>query len=162
MYKVLILLPVIMLSSCASLNKEYSFPIKNNSKNLYAFVGRKIELIETGNREVSSFFKIDSITNDSIEYISIPMDFEFKAKYLVLKNIYNEIGSDTVEFTVYDHYGKPKFENFENVLLYLNLNNVDSTFYHNKYQFDQVKKKRNGNWTGVRGERILKLLQKQY
>jgi len=49
------------------------------------------------------------------------------------KNEFNELQTDTVEFLVYDHYGRPQFEK------YISFYKEDGNFYLQKYQFDPVK-----------------------
>jgi len=61
---------------------------------LYVFVGKKIEV--AGFKQ-----KLDS--NE------IAFDAAFKAKYKIVQNLYGNYNKDTIEFEVYDHYGKPAF-----------------------------------------------------
>jgi|GEM_PF-3153550 len=85
------------------------------------------------------------------------MDRGFNNQYKVVKNVFNNIESDTIQFVAYDHYGRPGFENYENVILYISLSKEKGNYYHQKYQFDPVKKQKNGTWEGLRGESIEKL-----
>lgn len=82
------------------------------------------------------------------------MDSGFKSKYKVVKNVFNNLKTDTIEFVAHDHYGRPRFENYKNVILYISLNKEKGNFYHQKYQFDPVEKTKNGIWRGLKGESI--------
>ncbi len=88
------------------------------------------------------------------------MDYGFKAKYSVKKNIFNTIQSDTVVFTVYDHYGRPNFENYDYVLLYLSKND-QGNYYHQKYQYNPIKLRGKNKWSGLKGETIKSLFEEK-
>lgn len=73
-------------------------------KILYVFIGKKIKLDPA----------------DKIIYCDrISMDSKFKAEYQILKNIYGDFPSDTINFDVYDHYGNPGYIDLETVILYV-------------------------------------------
>ena len=74
------------------------------------------------------------------------MDNCFKAKYAILKTVYGHFSEDTIEFIVYDHYGKPAFSTFKNVLLYVSADS--GTYYHQKYLYDDVYLTKDGRWAG--------------
>ncbi|WP_157539224.1 hypothetical protein [Nonlabens sp. MIC269] len=133
-----------------------------NSKNDYAFIGRKIEIIETANRDISEIIQIDSITNDTIKLISIPMNFEYRAKYEILHNAYNRIPLDTIEFIVLDHYGRPKFEQFDNVLLFVHYDENTKKYYHEKYKFEPMRRTRNGKWKSLDGKNLKRIIREHY
>lgn len=146
----------IILISCKStkVGKLSEFKTSNDSVNLYAFIGEKISIIEFDPNKNNTQIVIDSITGDTIRRIRHVMDYGFKSKYKILKNVFNDLKTDTVEFVVYNHYGRPKFENYKNVILYISLNKEKNNYYHQKYQFDPVKKTKKGTWTGINGESI--------
>lgn len=96
---------------------------------LYVFVGKKIEVV--GFKQ-----KLDS--NE------IPFDAAFKAKYVVIQNLYGNYNKDTIEFEAYDHYGKPAFSHYDYVLLFVS--NYNGKLYHEKYQYFDVYKTKNGRW----------------
>ncbi len=138
-------------------------PIQNTQRikedkeiNLYAFIGKKISVKEF-KLESSETMEIDSVTGDTTEYINIVMDRAFKAKYKVIQNVFNKLPSDTVEFIAFDHYGQPKFKKHRYVMLYLSLDEKAGTYYHQKYQFDPVKKIGKNSWSGVNGESLKEL-----
>ncbi|WP_438976646.1 hypothetical protein [Polaribacter sp.] len=133
----------------------------NSSVNLYAFIGEKISVIEFDPNENSERIEIDSITGDTLVFKSWVMDSGFKCKYKVVRNVYNELKTDTVEFEAYDHYGRPAFEKYENVLLYLSQNEEKDKYYHQKYIFDALKKDKKGKWKGLKGESVEKLFTEQ-
>ncbi|WP_460219321.1 hypothetical protein [Psychroserpens sp. MEBiC05023] len=144
-----------ILSNGYLLKSEFQF--KDESKNLYAFIGKKISVTEFDPNENNMRKIIDTITGDTLIRESYVMDRGFKAKYKVVINVFNDLKSDTIEFLAYDHYGRPTFENYENVLLYISLSKEKGNYYHQKYQFDPVEKSTDGTWKGLKGESIEKL-----
>lgn len=96
---------------------------------LLIFVGEKIEVTEMEQEKGSD----------------IP-NLKFKARYKVLKVVCGEHKEKEIEFIVFDNYGRPRFEKYDNVLLYIT--KEDSTFYHEKYLFDDVYKTKDGQWAG--------------
>ncbi|GMN11593.1 hypothetical protein MTsPCn9_25290 [Croceitalea sp. MTPC9] len=135
---------------------QADFKIKNDSINLYAFIGEKISIQEFHLQSTEETV-FDSITGDSVTYVNLVMDHAFRAKYKVRKNVFNELPSDTINFIAFDHYGKPPFRKPRYVLLYLELNESDSAFYHHKYQFDPLKKVGRDKWKGQNNESIKEL-----
>ncbi|WP_438424078.1 hypothetical protein [Aquimarina macrocephali] len=131
--------------------------INNKSINLYAFIGKKISVTEFNPNENNERKIVDSITGDTLIRKSYIMDNGFKAKYKIVRNVFNDIKTDTIEFLAYDHYGRPGFENYDNVILYISFNKEKEHYYHQKYQFDPVEKTRNGTWKGLKGESIEQL-----
>jgi hypothetical protein len=154
---------LIILISCKSTNikQESEFKISNDSVNLYAFIGKKISVIQFDPNENSERMEVDSITGDTLIFKSWVMDSGFKNKYKLIQNVYNKLEKDTVEFVAYDHYGRPAFEKYDNVLLYLSYNEEKGIYYHQKYIFDPIEKSKKGIWRGLNGESIEKLFTKQ-
>ena len=89
------------------------------------------------------------------------MDEAFTCKYKVVKNIFNDLKTDTIEFEAYDHYGRPGFEEYEYVILYISINKDEGNYYHRKYQFDAVRKTKDGTWEGLNGESLNKLFKRK-
>tara|TARA_R100001369_G_C3231442_1_gene152191 strand:+ start:146 stop:595 length:450 start_codon:yes stop_codon:yes gene_type:complete len=137
--------------------------MSNDSVNLYAFIGEKISVTEFDpNESKERRIEIDSITGDTLIFSSAyVMDNGFRNKYRVVKNLFNELKADTIEFVAYDHYGRPGFENYKNVILYLSFSEKKGNYYHQKYLFDPVEKNKNGTWKGTKGESIEKLFMEQ-
>jgi hypothetical protein len=162
MHRILILPLLLIFCNCSSVHNKQELPIIVNSSNQYAFIGKKIEILEIANRDIKTIFKTDSITNERKEYISMPMNYIFKAKYEVIQNVYNELKVDTLEFIVLDHYGRPKFEDYENVLLYLHYDNDVKDFYLDKYKFEVVTQKDNGNWKATNGKSLKRVINDYY
>lgn len=126
-------------------NSTNSFKPKiDESINLYAFIGKKISITQFDHNENNVKIKIDSLTGDTITTTRYIMDKGFKAKYLVLNNIFNQLKSDTVEFFAYDHYGTPEFEKYDTILLYLSKSKEEGHYFHQKYQFDEIFKDKKG------------------
>ena len=160
-----ILMFLIVLTDCKLAhyigNNQSKMKSKRDSVNLYAFVGKKISLTRFDPDENNTRIEIDSITGDTIKIVTISKDEGFKAKYKVLKNIFNNLKSDIVEFTVYDHYGRPDFEKYNNVILYISRDANEEEYYHKKYQFDPLMiDEETGFWIGLGGESIEELFDK--
>lgn len=146
----------ILFVCCKStkINNDSDLISKKDSINLYAFIGEKISVTEFNPNENNFEIVVDSVSGDTMRLVNYVMDRGFKAKYKVLKNVFNELKFDTIEFDAYDHYGRPQFENYENILLYISLDKENGNFYHQKYQFDPVKKTKNGRWKGLNDESV--------
>ncbi|MDY3339519.1 hypothetical protein PG279_10080 [Riemerella anatipestifer] len=138
---------------CLLILANFSFAQREvNIDNLFVFIGQKISVTEfdpNSNSEKIIGTEIDEETGDTltISRKSYVMDEAYACKYTILKNLFNKISKDTVEFNAYDHYGRPNFENFENVILYLS-KNENGKFFHQKYIYDPVFKI-NGKFYGV-------------
>jgi hypothetical protein len=155
-------LSIVFLSCNSSVSEEDLVPIfKNDSINLYAFVGEKISVDYFDPNEGNLFMKIDSITGDTVYPSVYIMDNGFRNKYRLLKNIYNELEPGTIDFVSYDHYGRPEYEGYSHVILYLSLNAEDGIYYHQKYQFDPVEKTKDGTWKGPNGESLEELFNEK-
>lgn len=154
---------LLLLMSCKSTQNvpKSEFQLNDETVNLYAFIGEKITVMEFNHNENNTQIKIDSISGDTIRTVSYVMDYGFKNKYKVVQNVFNDLKTDTIEFVAYDHYGRPGYENYKYVLLYLSLKKEKGYFYHQKYQFDPVLKTKNGTWKGSHGESIEKLFNEK-
>ncbi|TCI90608.1 hypothetical protein [Tenacibaculum sp. M341] len=163
MNRILPILGIIILINCKSskIDLESKLRRKNDSINLFAFIGEKISLTEFDPNENNARIEIDSITGDTIEHITFSMDLGFKAKYKVLKNIFNNLNKDTIEFITYDHYGRPKFEDHKNIILYISKDKNEKEYYHQKYQFDPLIIDEDGTWEGLDGESLEELFNKK-
>lgn len=148
----LILLLIYGLFGCSTQKKVVSdnYFAEDKSVNLFAFVGKKISVIEFDpNAEQEEKTSIDSVSGEKI--IHKPphvMDLGFKCKYLIQKNIFNKLETDTIDFIAYDHYGRPNFEKSEFVLLYISKSQKGNYYVHRKYQFDYLERDSNGAFYG--------------
>jgi len=144
---------LLIIISCKSTNLkiESEFKQQDKSINLYAFIGEKISVTEFDPNENNDEKVIDPITGDTLIHKNYIMDYGFRARYKVVKNIFNNLKTDTIEFLAYDHYGRPKFENHKNVILYISQNKEKGNYYHQKYQFNPVKWTKIGIWKGLKG-----------
>lgn len=96
---------------------------------VYIFVGQKINF----NYEQEQYY-CDVTT----------MDSRFKAEYKILKQVLGRFPKDTIKFTVFDHYGRPSFSKYENVLLFVS--EYCGELYHEKYQYFDLYKTIDGKW----------------
>ncbi|MBL3550197.1 hypothetical protein J2787_002684 [Chryseobacterium rhizosphaerae] len=126
--------------------------IAKGNDNLYVFIGKKIDITEfdPNSNPIKAIQKeVDEETGDTIIVKKQKwfMDRAFHCKYIIINNLKNNLPEKTIEFNTYDHYGRPGFESFENVILYIS-KNKDGKFFHQKYTYDPVYKI-NGKWVGI-------------
>ena len=74
----------------------------------------------------------------------ISMDSKFDAEYQIVENLYGDFKKDTIKFVAYDHYGKPGFSEYENIILYLA--SYCGELVHVKYQYNNIYKTKDGKW----------------
>lgn len=144
-----ILFCFLFLTSYSQNKKSCEFYEEDKNINLFAFIGEKISLKEVDPNKITA--------KDTLKKVSFIMDSKFIAKYKVIKPIYNNLMTDTLEFVVYDHYGRPSFEKHDYVILYVSKSKKGDYYFHQKYQFDAVWKNKKGNWKGKKGKSIEKL-----
>ena len=145
--------------SCKSTNlsDQEDFFIKNDSINLYVFIGEKISVTAFDPNENSERIEIDTLTGDTVVHKIYSFDYGFNSKYKVVKSVFNELKTDTIEFVTFDHHGRPRFEKYDNVMLYISKSDNGDYYYHQKYQFDPVEKDTDEVWVGLDGESIKEL-----
>lgn len=95
----------------------------------YVFIGEKI--------------KVDNAKEKYYCNI-ISMDSKFDVTYKIVDNIYGNYTSDTINFVAYDHNGRPAFENYEYVILFVS--KYCDEFIHQKYQYYDVYKTTDNMW----------------
>ena len=145
---------LISLFGCSTPKQFTDYYMEDNQVNLFAFVGKKISIINFNpNTEQIGEKVYNSISGDTLVQKSHIMDFGYRCKYLIVKNVFNNPKVDTIDFVTYDHYGRPAFSEFENVLLYVSKNAKGNYFFHQKYQFDYLKKNRKGIFYGYTYDR---------
>ncbi len=150
MKKYLFTILVYILISCSS-PKKVTDDIYSEDKNVnfFAFVGKKISVTQFDpNAKENEVISADSLTGEKIVQKSHIMDSGFSCKYLVIKNIYNRVENDTIEFVANDHYGRPSFEKSEYVLLYISKSSKGNYYFHQKYQYDDLKVDEDKNFYG--------------
>ncbi len=102
---------------------------QKQSDSLFVFVGQKI--------------KVDKFEPKLVEG-QIRFDEAFKAKYKVVQQVYGTYRKNSIDFDAYDHMGTPAFSKFDNVLLFVS--NHNGKWYHEKYQYFDVYKTKEGKW----------------
>lgn len=125
----------------------------SKSINLYAFVGKKISVTEfdpneNQEPEPTGEYEIDEKTGDTLKVVRkhYIMDGAFKCKYQIIKKVFNDLETDTVEFIAYDHYGTPGFAENDSVILYISKSKDCGHYFHQKYQYDNIFQDKNGNY----------------
>ncbi|HEX7869189.1 MAG TPA: hypothetical protein VF455_03665 [Chryseobacterium sp.] len=125
----------------------------NKNINLYAFVGKKISVTEfdpNENKEdiQTGEYEIDEETGDTLKIVkkSYVIDRAFRCRYKVVRQMFNYLKTDTVEFIAYDHYGTPGFAERDTVILYLSKSKDGSHYFHQKYQYDNVYINKKGHY----------------
>jgi hypothetical protein len=154
---IIVLLVLVTFSCSSTKNSKGNFFEENREINLYAFIGKKISIREFNPNKKNEIKETDNETGDTIVKRSITMDYAFIAEYEVVHNVFNNLDLDTVRFSAFDHYGRPGFEKYQYVLLYISKYD-DGTFYHQKYQFDPLVKK-NDSYYGENGLSIKQLFK---
>lgn len=120
-----------ILFSCRNRNFRDSSCMENSGQDkLLIFIGEKIDVTEME----------QDISRDSY---ALPFA-KFKAKYKIIEKVCGDYSRNTIEFIVYDHYGRPQFENYKTVLLYVS--RYKDTFYHERYLYDALYKTKDGQW----------------
>lgn len=113
---------------CADVLFKKDTTIESERKNtLFAFVGEKIEVTD-------------------LPYEDGSLDNGVRGKYKILQRVYGCYPGDTIEFSAYFHEGHPEFSRYKNVLLFVS--KIDSEYYHEKYQYNDVYMTRSGKWAG--------------
>lgn len=120
-------------------NFGFGQSLKNDS--LYIFIGKKISVIKFNPNENSEKIvgkEFDKEIGDSINIVikKVVMDEAFLCRYQVMENLHNTLPK-VIEFEAYDHYGRPDFEQYDEVILYL-YQNKNGKFYHKKYTYNRI------------------------
>ena len=161
--KILIFCILILFVCCKSNNIRNieNKTIINDSINLYVFIGKKISFTQTLSDETKYRIEIDKKTGDTTRYRTRSLDSKFNAKYRVIRNVYNDLNTNTIKFIVYDHAGSPRVDAFKYVVLYIIKDKNTGKFYHLKYQYQVVEKTKTGNWIGKNGKTIVELFREK-
>ena len=135
MRRYLIILFLIIFFGCSAPKQLTDYYEEDKQVNLFAFVGKKISVIEFDpNAEQKGVKFYDSIIRDTIIRKSHYMDNAYRCKYLIVENVFNNPKIDTIDFIAYDHYGNPAFSKYETALLYVSKSIKENHYYHQKYQ----------------------------
>lgn len=100
-------------------------------ENLIVFVGQRLDVEERDCPDVDGLPAFDHL---------------FHAKYRVLQVLYGKYDGSEIEFDAYDHYGAPRFADFDTDVLYVS--RCDDRLVHEKYQFQEVYRTADGTWAG--------------
>lgn len=120
---------------------------QSRKDSLIVFVG---EIIEVKYSPEEKKEVVDTVIRNGKKTVrtqsSLIRDSRYIAKYKISQMVYGVYNEDTIEFIVYDHYGKPDFSNYKTVLLYVS--NYNGQLYHEKYMYSNVYKTTDGRWAG--------------
>lgn len=112
-----------LLCGCTATDKEGQKP--NAERDLIVFVGQRLSVTpQTPEPEV--------------------LDEKFEARYRVLKVVFGSYDTSNITFTVYDHYGSPRFAKYDAALMFVS--RYEGKLYHQKYQFFPVYPTKDGRW----------------
>lgn len=75
---------------------------------------------------------------------SLLTNLQFNAEYKILEQWFGHYTKDTIRFTAFDHYGRPEFSRYEQVLLFVS--EYCGSLYHEKYQYFELYKTADGKW----------------
>ncbi|WP_433835538.1 hypothetical protein [Flavobacterium anhuiense] len=107
---------------------EY-IPCNEVDPDIYIFIGKKIEVSPVENQRYCNSF---------------PFDSKNKSKYKILKKFSKNIDFKIIDFVSYDHASMVRYDEFENVLLFVG--KYCNELIHQKYQYQPVYKMKNGRW----------------
>ncbi|WP_298115124.1 hypothetical protein [Flavobacterium sp.] len=148
------ILTLIVLFGCSTPKQLNDYYSEDKNINLYTFVGKKISVTEFDpNAEEKGETIVDKVTGENQVRKSHIMDLGFRCKYSVLKNVFNKLENDTIDFVAYDHYGNPRFSEYKTVLLYISKSTKGNYYFHQKYQFDYLEKTSDGKFYGYTYDR---------
>ena len=128
---IMLIVFVLVASSCKPVMNLLSGTTRKG--NLIVFVGEKIEVKSLG-----------IYPSETIKGIILLYDEAYIAEYKILQLVHGSYKSDTIEFTVYDHYGEPAFSKFQTVLLFISKHN--GKLFHEKYLYFDLYMTNNGEW----------------
>ena len=114
---------------------------QNRMDSLIVFVGEKLSLDyeKMPVQYDTVMFGLDTLISPVIQ-----LDSRYKAKYKILQLVHGSYEAKTIDFIVYDHYGVPAFSKFNHVLLFVSYHH--GKLYHEKYQYFDLYKTKNGKW----------------
>ena len=148
MKKIVALILFLNFQFVGNSQSKTDFYEQNEKINLFAFIGEKVLIEEFDPNKNNSVKEYDSIQKDTILRKKYIMDRAFRVKYKILTKVFNDLKTDIIEFVVYDHYGKPSFEKYKNVILYISKRSDGNYYFHQKYQYDVVYKNQKNVWFG--------------
>ncbi|WP_339611330.1 hypothetical protein [uncultured Planktosalinus sp.] len=118
---------------------------KEKPRMLYAFIGKKIKVEPA----------------DLIYYCNrISMDSKYDADYKILENLYGNYPKDTIKFVSYDHGSRRRFDDYENVLIYIA--DYCGRLIHVKYQYHDLYKTVDGKWASPYNPNIFRNIDSRF
>jgi len=113
---------------------------------LFAFVGQKISVDEFKAPSKCPQLVEEKPDGTATVCFEIP-NAAFHAQYRVLQPVHGQYDGPVIRFDAFDHYGRPRFAQYEHVLLFVS-KAEDGRWVHVKYQYFPVYETVNGGWAG--------------
>lgn len=107
---------------------EY-IPCKETNPEQYIFIGEKIDVRPASQPNYCNI---------------VSMDSKSQSKYKIIKKFTKNLNAEYINFVSYDHFSKVKYDEFQNVLLFVG--KYCDSLIHQKYQYHPVYKMKNGKW----------------
>lgn len=118
-------------------------PCNEKNPEIFIFIGKKIDVSPVKQPRSCYTIGTDPKTKTKIKLLR-RMDSKSKSKYRILKKISKNINFEIIDFVSYDHASMVKYDEFENVLLFVG--KYCNELIHQKYQYQPVYKMKNGKW----------------
>ena len=107
-----------------------------------AFVGRKISFEGNNSPEYETITMPDG---QIVKRKIFNWDSRYEARYKVLAKVSGKIKNDTVDFEVFDHYGRPRLPHIQTPLVFL-VNANGRRWVQSKYNNYSVSQTTDGDW----------------
>ncbi|MCG9791212.1 hypothetical protein [Flavobacterium algicola] len=119
-------------------------PCSEKNPEIFIFIGKKIDVSPV--KQPISCYTIgtDPKTKAKIKLFNIRMDSKSKSKYRILKKISKNINFEIIDFVSYDHASMVKYDEFENVLLFVG--KYCNELILQKHLYQPIYKMKNGKW----------------
>jgi hypothetical protein len=119
-------------------------PCNEKNPEIFIFIGKKINVSPVEQPRSCYTIGTDPETKTKIKLLNRRMDSKSKSKYKILKKISKNINFEIIDFVSYDHASIVRYDEFENVLLFVG--KYCNELIHQKYQYQPVYKMKNGKW----------------
>lgn len=119
-------------------------PCDEKNPEIFIFIGKKINVSPVKQPQSCYTIVTDPKTKTKTELLHLRMDSKSKSKYRILQKISKNVNFEIIDFISFDHNSKVRYDEFENVLLFVG--KYCNELIHQKYQYQPVYKMKNGKW----------------